>query len=515
VTCTHAQVPPTGHNSGVDTRGFTTIYRRLQLAGGLSNLAGAIDLFIFTALLLPVTPSGYDRAEATLWNAVAFVIYMPITMVIGHHVIRRHAARLRPWLESGRDPTADERDEALRQPIVHARLSASLWLTAAFVFTAVNLVVARPIAAVIPFTIVLGGVTTATINYLIVERIMRPVIARALSAGLPARPVGPGVGGRVTVVWLSATGVPLLGIIATAVAGLVSDDIDRRLLAAAILFLALFTAGVGLYATLISARALAGPLGAVRHALERVQQGDFSAEVQVDDGSELGLVEAGVNRMAAGLRERERLRDLFGRHVGRDVARAALDRGGVKLGGEVRCVGVMFADVIGSTELAQELPPEQVVKLLNDFFALVVAVTESHGGIVNKFEGDGALCVFGAPVALEDPATPALRAARELRARLLDELPQVDAGIAVSAGDAVAGNVGAEERFEYTVIGDPVNEASRLSDLAKAKPQRVLASDAAIERAAPDEAARWALGEATVLRGREEPTRIATVGAAG
>jgi adenylate cyclase len=320
------------------------------------------------------------------------------------------------------------------------------------------------------------------------------------------------VGGRVTTVWLGATGVPVLGIAATALTGLLNDNLDATLLAAAVLFLAGIAAAVGLYSTVVSARALSEPLASVRKALERVEQGDFSAEVEVDDGSELGLVEAGVNRMTSGLRERERLRDLFGRHVGRDVARAALDRGGVKLGGEVRCVGVMFADVIGSTELAQELPPEHVVKLLNDFFAVVVAVTESHGGIVNKFEGDGALCVFGAPVALDDPATPALQAARELRARLLDELPQVDAGIAVSAGDAVAGNVGAEERFEYTVIGDPVNEASRLSDLAKQKPERVLASDAALQRATPEEAARWALGEATVLRGREEPTRIATVG---
>jgi adenylate cyclase len=320
------------------------------------------------------------------------------------------------------------------------------------------------------------------------------------------------VGGRVTIVWLSATGVPLLGIALTAVTGLLSDNLDRGVLAAAVLFLAAVGMTAGFYATTVSARALSEPLAAVRGALERVEQGDFSAEVEVDDGSELGLVEAGVNRMTAGLRERERLRDLFGRHVGRDVAVAALDRGGIKLGGEVRCVGVMFADVIGSTEMAQRLPPEQVVALLNEFFALVVAVTESHGGIVNKFEGDGALCVFGAPVAMDDPATPALRAARELHARMLDELPQLAAGIAVSAGDAVAGNVGAEERFEYTVIGDPVNEASRLSDLAKQDPQRVLASDAAIERATPDEAARWALGEATVLRGREEPTRIATVG---
>jgi adenylate cyclase len=380
------------------------------------------------------------------------------------------------------------------------------------IFTALNAFVAPQIAPAVPIVLVLGGITTATVNYLLVERIMRRIIRRALAAGLPERPVGPGVGGRVTMVWLGATGMPLIGIAATALTGLLNPDLDPTLFAAAVLSLALAGAGVGLYATVVSARAVSEPLASVRKALERVEQGDFSAEVEVDDGSELGLVEAGVNRMTSGLRERERLRDLFGRHVGRDVARAALDRGGVKLGGEVRCVGVMFADVIGSTELAQELPPEQVVKLLNDFFALVVAVTESHGGIVNKFEGDGALCVFGAPVALDDPATPALQAARELRARLLDELPQVDAGIAVSAGEAVAGNVGAEQRFEYTVIGDPVNEASRLSDLAKQKPERVLASDAAVGRAAPEEAARWALGEATVLRGREEPTRIATVG---
>jgi adenylate cyclase len=247
----------------------------------------------------------------------------------------------------------------------------------------------------------------------------------------------------------------------------------------------------------------------MREALEEVEQGKLDVRIPVDDGSEVGLVEAGFNKMAAGLAERERLRDLFGRHVGRDVARAALDRE-VELGGEVREVGALFVDIVGSTALAAQLPPQRVVTLLNGFFEIVVAVTESHGGMVNKFEGDGAVCVFGAPVARDDPAGSALAAARELRARLLDELPQVDAAIGVSAGDAVAGNVGAKERFEYTVIGDPVNEAARLSELAKRRPERLVASDAAIACADPREAERWELGEATVLRGREEPTRIAT-----
>jgi adenylate cyclase len=127
---------------------------------------------------------------------------------------------------------------------------------------------------------------------------------------------------------------------------------------------------------------------------------------------------------------------------------------------------------------------------------------------VNKFAGDAALCVFGAPVARPDPAGDALRTARRLATRLSGELREIDFGIGVSAGVAVAGNVGAERRFEYTVIGDPVNEAARLSELAKQRPERVLASAAALDRS-PEEAEGWRVTESAVLRGRLAPTQLA------
>jgi class 3 adenylate cyclase/integral membrane sensor domain MASE1 len=208
------------------------------------------------------------------------------------------------------------------------------------------------------------------------------------------------------------------------------------------------------------------------------------------------------------LAERERLRDLFGRHVGRDVARAVLD-GDVAPEGEEREIAALFIDLVGSTSLAWERPPSQLVSLLNDFFHVVVDVVEAHGGVVNKFQGDAALCVFGAPVSRERPAADALAAGRELCSRLADEVPQ-SFGIGVSAGPAVAGNVGGDERFEYTVIGDPVNEAARLCELAKARPQRMLASQTAVELAGAPEDGRWALGEAVMLRGRRALTRLAT-----
>jgi adenylate cyclase len=212
--------------------------------------------------------------------------------------------------------------------------------------------------------------------------------------------------------------------------------------------------------------------------------------------------------MASGLAERERIRDLFGRHVGVDVARHALD-GGVRLGGELRDVAVLFVDIVGSTGLAERRPPEEVVDLLNRFFGVVVDVVEARGGWVNKFEGDAALAIFGAPVEIEDPYGSCLQAARELDAALRERVSELTAGIGVAAGKAVAGHIGAERRFEYTVIGDPVNEAARLTELAKQQEVRVLASASAVDGACDGEVGRWAVGDAVSLRGRAQETRLA------
>ena len=157
-----------------------------------------------------------------------------------------------------------------------------------------------------------------------------------------------------------------------------------------------------------------------------------------------------------------------------------------------------------------------MVETLNRFFEIVVEVVTRHGGWVNKFEGDAALCVFGAPTEHPDPASAALAAGRELRRRLSLELDGIEAAIGLSAGRVVAGNIGAAYRYEYTVIGDPVNEAARLTDLAEGQPSRLLASEAISAAPSTREAGRWEFGEPVVLRGRSAATRVAApaVGAA-
>jgi adenylate cyclase len=171
---------------------------------------------------------------------------------------------------------------------------------------------------------------------------------------------------------------------------------------------------------------------------------------------------------------------------------------------------VVFVDLVGSTAMAEVLPPDEVVDTLNDFFAVVVRAVDGQGGWVNKFEGDGALCIFGVPGTQPDHAARALRAARLLSSAvdvLAERHPGLEAGIGVSSGQVVAGNVGTEARYEYTVIGPAVNEASRLTEVAKGREVKVLASGDAVRRAG-GEADRWHDVGTVALRGRQAPTVI-------
>ncbi len=240
-------------------------------------------------------------------------------------------------------------------------------------------------------------------------------------------------------------------------------------------------------------------------ALERVGRGDLTISVDVDEVGEIGMLQRGINDMVAGLRERERIQDLFGQHVGPAVAEEAI-RSGVTLGdGEHRTVVALFVDIIGSTKLTRRTEPTEFVAILNRFFGRVVEAVESNGGLVNKFEGDAALCVFGAPVELDDPATAALQAARQIRDCVHID-GEVQIGIGVALGNVIAGQIGTPSRLEYTVIGDAVNEAARLTELAKRVDGSILASDATVEACTEEEREHWSKGKVLRLRGRDAPT---------
>jgi adenylate cyclase len=486
------------------------VIRRLSLWGWLSGGAGAWVVFIAIGFFIPLLAEPHDRGRLAMINAPILIVYGAIAGAIVTTRAARHVRTSLAWLAEGREPDEREHIATLRLAMHCAWIDAQAWIVGAFVFAAADVIeIGWGFAAVSFATIVLGGETTCALAYLLYERTLRPVTARALAIRRADAACAPGVRARLLTAWSLGTGVPLLGVLVVGIVGVARSGVDTSYVAAAVIFLGAVASVAGLLATVFAARAIADPLLALRDGLERIGGGDLDVAVDVDDGSEVGLLQSGFNRMASGLRERERIRDLFGRQVGEDVARAALRREDVRLGGEEREIGALFVDVVGSTRLAATRPPTEVVRLLNRFFEVVVEVVERHGGLVNKFEGDAALCVFGAPVRRPDPAGDALGCARDLAACLQREVPEIDFGIGVSAGVAVAGNVGAESRFEYTVIGDPVNEAARLAELSKERPERVLASTAALERASSAEAASWSVGDGVLLRGRAARTGLA------
>jgi len=475
----------------------------VPLLVGLVAGANLIGVVTVTLLLLGLAGGG-DRADDTGRTVLLLVAvgYLALALPVGVLTGLRRQRVTNSWLAAGREPTRDEAARALRLPADTARVAALTWLVGAVVLTVVGAAVHPDPRAGLRTGLVtsLGGVVTAGVTYLLVARAARPVTARALAAHPPVGSLLLGVRVRLLLTWGLTSGVPLTGLVLM----FLDPSMPGGPGEAVVVALVGVSLVVGALATLLTARAVGAPLRDLRRAVGAIGAGDTSVRVVVDDAGEIGLLQTGINAMAAGLGERERLRDLFGRHVGTTVAQQALDRG-ISLGGEARTVAALFVDVSGSTSLAARLGPAEMVGLLNRFFEVVVSVTSTEGGLVNKFEGDAALCVFGAPTAHPDPAGAALRAARGICAAVA-AAGEVDVGIGVAFGPVVAGQVGAASRLEYTVIGDAVNEAARLAELAKTLPGRVAVSDEAVQAAAGSERGHWTAGERIVLRGRDAPT---------
>ncbi len=449
-------------------------------------------------------------------NLAFFLTYVFLAFLVGTAISFTLLVPVFRWqrhdsLLADEDPALTERARlrALRMPVYRSLISITLWLVGAGVLIAASWPVARHAAPELAVATLLGATATAIIGYLQSERVLRPVAVAALRSGVPENFRRPGIVLRLVLAWMLASGVPLLMIVLSVVAtkfSLVQASADTMLIP--ILLLAIAALIIGLAGTVLSAMAISDPLRQLRWALGEVQRGNYNAHMQIYDATELGLLQAGFNDMVRELAERQRMRDLFGRYVGEDVARRALERG-TELGGQECDVAVLFIDLVGSTELAATRPPGEVVTVLNDFFRVVVDTVQKHGGFVNKFQGDAALCIFGAPLEHPDASGAALAASRELHDELVSVLQQTEFGIGVSAGRAIAGHIGAHSRFEYTVIGDPVNEAARLTELAKLEEGHVLASAITVSGAMDAEALCWTVGEIVELRGRVAPTQLA------
>jgi len=278
--------------------------------------------------------------------------------------------------------------------------------------------------------------------------------------------------------------------------------------------------GLGLILTVVIGVLLASwidrPLTQLMIASGKVARGDLQVRVPVSRHDELGVLSARFNDMVGGLRQLFFVKDLFGRFVSPEVS-AKLLAGQIELGGELREVTVLFNDLRGFTALTSERSPAEIVDLLNEYFGIAVSAASKHGGIVNKFGGDSTLIIFGAPMDMPDHADRALATALEMDAaleamsahRVQEGWKPLSQGIGINTGTVVAGQIGSEDRMEYTVIGDAVNVASRLQALTKRmKNCNIVFSQSTMAALADPGSLNWTSRGEVKVNGKKEAVTI-------
>ena len=240
----------------------------------------------------------------------------------------------------------------------------------------------------------------------------------------------------------------------------------------------LWVIGGSCLAVLVLALWFAGRMGriirGIADAAGEVKEGRYVTAPAVRTGDELQSLTQHFNEMVQGLKERDRLKETFGRYVTRQVA-DHLMKADQQLGGELVPVTILFSDIRSFTSISESMPPRELLDFLNEYFSGMVESVLSHNGVVDKFIGDAIMAVFGAPVPEDGDALNAVRSALDMRARLETinvgfrqrGLPEIRTGIGLHTGQVVAGNMGHAQRMEYTVIGDAVNLASRLEGMTK------------------------------------------------
>ena len=219
---------------------------------------------------------------------------------------------------------------------------------------------------------------------------------------------------------------------------------------------------------------ITSPLKQLTEAARKISEGDFKINLKPRGRDELATLSTTFNEMALGLQERDRVKDTFNKFHNKEIADQILS-GEVKLGGERKEATIFFSDVRGFTGMSESMEPEQVVEMLNEYMTRMVAIIRAHGGIVDKYIGDAIMAIWGVPIGKPNDNYNAILACLEMRKDLakLNELRisrgqvALKIGMGLNRGSVIAGNIGSNEKMEYTVIGDSVNLASRMESMTK------------------------------------------------
>lgn len=290
----------------------------------------------------------------------------------------------------------------------------------------------------------------------------------------------------------------------------VSHEVKRR---------AIFVAGsaisLAIFFIFLFSMTLTSPIEKLAEMIALVSKGNFDvkARTQVKSHDEVGDLAEAFDHMTEGLKERDKVKSLFSKFHGSSVAEDLIGKD-IGVGGQAKDVVVFFSDIRGFTAFSEKRSPEEVVEMLNEYFAVMVKIINAHGGVVDKFIGDAIMAIWGAPKSSDRDCHKALRACLEMR-KALEELnekriargqPAINIGMGLHAGTAISGTIGSDERMEYTVIGNTVNTASRIEASTKAFGADLLVTDSVIEKVGED--FKVDLAGAAEVKGRSDAIKM-------
>ena len=470
----------------------------IALAPLIPQLLGSIfNIWYNTLAIYPLLGNGAlrDRFFQTV------IIYNVVAYPAGVALWLWCLFSLRPFLKKLRNGDAIQPDalEKARRRLIHlpwwaAGISAVAWLLCIPVFLFSLAQVAGNLDARLlrhlPISFCVSAFIAVTNSFFLVElashRSLFPLFFQN------ARPdLMPGV------ITLSLRGRGVLWVVSAAICPIVSllllefapplPGSDPRWFA---LYVAAVGIGFGLCTALMISRLVAQPLDQLRAAARSVAAGKFDVHLPVTRADEFGALVGEFNYMTGELKEKERLRQTFGLHVGQRAAEEILARD-PGLGGVEQEITAMFVDIRSFTARAGATEPHQTLELLNQFLRMAVEIVETqHGGMINKYLGDGFMALFGVGSSLTSHTQDSFNAGRDiLRAlvRLNEDLvanghEPLRIGIGIHSGPAIVGSIGSPQRLEFTAIGATVNLAARIQDLTKQVGAPLLLTAAAAER---------------------------------
>ena len=367
-----------------------------------------------------------------------------------------------------------------------------------------------------------AGMTAWTISYLAIEVLNRTILLpRVFPEGHIRRSsfsFGPSFKHLMLFCFMVSSVFPVMLLLSALISEQVNNGLEVN---KSVIFVSSLLLLIAFAITLALSRLILNPLGKLTKVAERIKNGDYKSRAGIVTADELGLLADSFNDMADSLAEKEFMRDTFGKIVDPEVRDYLMKENflqGGALGGETRKVTVLFCDIRSFTAMSEKMEATEVVSLLNRYFTALGKCIAAHHGIINKYIGDAIMAIFGAPVQSENSAKDAFEAALDMRKALAElnksfeaeGLPVLRFGIGIHTGPVFAGTIGAENRMEYTVIGDTVNTASRLESLCKTYGTDLLVSGASAAEIAAAGTVQLDFVADAQIRGKEEPMKIFT-----